>query len=96
LKTRSENSGANGASTCIIDVGRVCIDHLSLSGLVTSVPYLFRSQMAKVQQRVYSLNGEARDTLSLQEIFCMVSNRLWLIVIVVTVCVGMAVAYSLA
>jgi uncharacterized protein involved in exopolysaccharide biosynthesis len=47
-------------------------------------------------QRVYSLNGESRDTLSLQEIFRMVSNRLWLIVIVVTVCVGMAVGYSLA
>jgi DNA-binding CsgD family transcriptional regulator len=29
----------------------VCIDHLSLSGLVTSVPYPFCSQMAKVQLR---------------------------------------------
>jgi uncharacterized protein involved in exopolysaccharide biosynthesis len=48
------------------------------------------------RQRGYSLHGEARDTLSLQEIFRMVSNRLWLIVIVVTVCVGMAVGYSLA
>jgi hypothetical protein len=47
-------------------------------------------------QRVYSLNGEARDTLSLQEIFRMVSNRLWFIVIVVTVCVGMVDGYSLA
>jgi hypothetical protein len=49
LKTRSENSGAKGARTRIIVVGRVRIDHLSLSGWVTSVPYFFRSQMAKVE-----------------------------------------------
>jgi len=32
LKTRSENSGAKGARTRIIMVGRVRIDRLSLSG----------------------------------------------------------------
>jgi capsular polysaccharide biosynthesis protein len=45
-------------------------------------------------QSVYALNGESRDTLSLQEIFRIISNRLWVIVIVVIVCVGMALGYS--
>jgi hypothetical protein len=48
-QTRLENSGAKGVKTRIISFGRVRIDHLSLSGLVTSVPYPFHSQMAKVQ-----------------------------------------------
>jgi capsular polysaccharide biosynthesis protein len=45
-------------------------------------------------QSVYALNGESRDTLSLQEIFRIISNRLWVIVVVVIVCVGMAFGYS--
>jgi capsular polysaccharide biosynthesis protein len=48
------------------------------------------------KQRHYSLNGESRDTLSLQEIFRIISDRLWVIVIVGLVCVGLAVGYSLA
>jgi capsular polysaccharide biosynthesis protein len=47
-------------------------------------------------QRAYSLDGKARDTLSLQEIFRIISDRLWVILIVVIVCVGMTVGYSLA
>jgi capsular polysaccharide biosynthesis protein len=47
------------------------------------------------KQRHYSLNGESRDTLSLQEIGRIISNRLWVIVIVVIVCVGMALGYSI-
>ena len=48
-KTRLENSGTNGAKTRIILVGRVRISITSLSGLVASVPYPFRSKMAKVE-----------------------------------------------
>jgi capsular polysaccharide biosynthesis protein len=48
------------------------------------------------KQSVYALNGESGDTLSLQEIFRIISNRLWVIVIVVVVCVGMALGYSFA
>jgi capsular polysaccharide biosynthesis protein len=48
------------------------------------------------RQRVYSLHGESPDTLSLREIFRIISARFWVIVIVVVVCVGMAVGYSLA
>ena len=45
-------SGAKAASTCTIVVGRVGISRSPLlSELVTSVPYPFRSQMAKVQLR---------------------------------------------
>jgi capsular polysaccharide biosynthesis protein len=48
------------------------------------------------RQSVYALNGESGDTLSLQEIFRIISNGLWIIVIVVVVCVGMALGYSFA
>src|SRR5215217_3254791 len=49
-QTRSEKSGTKGASTCTIVVGRVRISRSPLlSELVTSVPYPFRLQMAKVQ-----------------------------------------------
>ncbi|MBA3387980.1 MAG: hypothetical protein H0U02_01290 [Rubrobacter sp.] len=48
------------------------------------------------RQRVYSLYGEREDTLSLQEIFRIIYSRLWVIVIVVMVSVGMAVGFSLA
>ena len=48
------------------------------------------------RQRVYSLHGESPDTLSLREIFRIISARFWVIVIVVVVCVGIAVGYSLA
>src|SRR5215218_1630582 len=48
-QTLVENSGANGARTCIIVVGRVRTRHLFWRIAVTSVPYLFRLQMAKVQ-----------------------------------------------
>ena len=47
-----ENSGAKGARTRIIVVGRVRIDHLFLAIAVTSVPYPFRPQMAKVHLRI--------------------------------------------
>src|SRR5215212_9740398 len=50
-QTLLENSGANGARTCIIVVGRVRTRHLFWRIAVTSVPYLFRLQMAKVQLR---------------------------------------------
>ncbi|MCA1606799.1 MAG: hypothetical protein LC775_15330, partial [Acidobacteria bacterium] len=43
-------------SACIILVGRVCTSITSFitsfSGLVTSLPYPFRSQMAKVELRI--------------------------------------------
>jgi capsular polysaccharide biosynthesis protein len=48
------------------------------------------------RQRVYPLHGESRDTLSLREIFHIISARFWVIVIVVVVCVGTAIGYSLA
>jgi hypothetical protein len=45
-----ENSGANGASACIIVIGRVRILRSPLLAETgdESVPYPFRSQMAKV------------------------------------------------
>jgi hypothetical protein len=46
-QTRFENSGSNGEIICIIRVGRVRIDHLSLGGLVTSVPYPFHLKWLK-------------------------------------------------
>jgi hypothetical protein len=48
LKTRFENRGAKGATARIISSGQH-FDHLSLGGLVTSVPYPFCSQLAKVE-----------------------------------------------
>ena len=48
------------------------------------------------RQRFYSLYGERDDTLSLREIFRIISDRLWVIAIVVMVCVGMAVGFGLA
>ncbi len=50
-QTRLENNGANGAKTRIIPVGRVRESFTSLDGSVTSVPYPFLPQMAKVQLR---------------------------------------------
>ena len=50
---RSENDGAKGARICIILVGRVRTgDHLFERSVVTSVPYPFHPQMAKVQLRI--------------------------------------------
>jgi hypothetical protein len=51
LKTRSEKSGAKGAKSRIIVVGRVGIWFTSFDGSVTSVPYSFFLKMAKVQLR---------------------------------------------
>jgi capsular polysaccharide biosynthesis protein len=48
------------------------------------------------RREVYSLHGESQDTLSLQEILRILSGHFWVIVIVVMVCVGMAVGYSVA
>ena len=48
------------------------------------------------RREVYSLHGESQDTLSLQEILRIISGHFWVIVIVVMVCVGMAVGYSVA
>src|SRR5215208_1260918 len=67
-QTRSEKSGTKGASTCTIVVGRVRISRSPLlSELVTSVPYPFRLQMAKVQLRGWQssafLVGEKERTL---------------------------------
>src|SRR5215211_1493694 len=50
-KTRSEKSGAKGAKTRIIVVGRVRIWFTSFDGSVTSVPYPFFLKMAKVELR---------------------------------------------
>ena len=52
-KTRLENSGANGFRTRTIVSGGARIDHLLLGAEVTSVAYLFRLQMARVQLREY-------------------------------------------
>jgi hypothetical protein len=52
-KTRSEKSGAKGAKTRIIMVGRVGIWFTSFDGSVTSVPYPFLLELAKVQIRLY-------------------------------------------
>ncbi len=49
-QTRLENSGANGATNRIIVVGRVRNKITSFWQIaVTSVPYPFRPQMAKVE-----------------------------------------------
>jgi hypothetical protein len=48
-KTRSEKSGAKGAKTRIIMVGRVGIWFTSFDGSVTSVPYPSFLKMAKVE-----------------------------------------------
>src|ERR671912_1753098 len=50
-KTRSEKSGAKGAKTRIIMVGRVRIKFTSFDGSVTSLPYPLFLKMAKVQLR---------------------------------------------
>src|SRR3712207_314806 len=53
LKTRSEKSGAKGANTCTILGGRVRTLRSPLLAETgdESVPYPFRSQMAKVEPR---------------------------------------------
>jgi hypothetical protein len=61
-------SGANGASSCMIVVGRVCIDYLSLSGLVTSIPYPFRLQMAKVQKKLSENPHERATRLTIRRV----------------------------
>jgi hypothetical protein len=58
------NSGAKGARTRIIVVGRVRIDHLFLASAVTSVPYPFLPQLAKVHLRSAAISAvkRARNT----------------------------------
>jgi hypothetical protein len=52
LKTRSQKSGAKGANACTILGGRVRTSITSFWRIaVTSVPYPFCSQMAKVEQK---------------------------------------------
>ena len=51
-QTLRQNSSANGARSCIIAVGRVCIV-ASLGRLETSIPYYpFTTQMDKVEPTV--------------------------------------------
>jgi hypothetical protein len=57
-KTRSEKSGAKGAKTRIIMVGRVRIWFTSFDGSVTSVPFFLK--MAKVQLRRRHDNATAQ------------------------------------
>lgn len=48
------------------------------------------------ERGVYPLDGESQDTLSLREILRIISGHFWVIVIIVTVCLGISIGYSLA